>query len=183
MFALPYIFGLTSRLRSRLLHNLAVNYQKKSGRPPNILIYTGKDEQNPDRFQKTKEILQQCLHPDKYVIYQLKHDLVLQEPWKENTELLVLTSNQILDKSHVDAFNIYIKDGGKLLNFSKFYTLNDSVRLRDISSNIKDICLSETLRAHKQNLHFAGINTIYEGRNNSISYYMLVLKKCLQPSA
>ena len=163
MFALPYIFGFASRLRSRLPHSLAMKHQTKSGRPPNILIYTGKDEHNSDKFQKTKELLQQCLHQDKYVIYQLKHDLVLQEPWKENTELLLLTSDHVLDKSRVDAFEIYIRDGGKLLDFSKFYSLNDSVRLRDVSSSVKEICLSKTLGIHEQNLHFAGIDTIYEG--------------------
>ena len=164
MFALPYIFGVIRRLRNRLVHSSAVNcvVKKSPGRPPNILIYTGKDDQNCEKFQKTKELLKQCLHQDKYVIYQLKHDSVLQEPWTENTELLILTSDHILDKPHEDVFDNYIKDGGKLLGFSNFYTLNDALSLCDVSSGIKEVHLSEKLK-HGPCLRVPGIDTIYKG--------------------
>ncbi len=173
MFALPYIFGAISRLRNRLLHSSVVSSiaQKSSHRPPNILIYTGQNDQNSEEFQKTKELLKQCLHQDKYVIYQLKHELVLQEPWKESTELLVLTADHILDKSHAELFASYVKDGGKLLGFSKFFTLNDTVKLCDVSSSIKEISFSEKFE-YGQCLHVPGINAIYKG-------ILIIIKKVL----
>jgi hypothetical protein len=96
------------------------------------------------------------------VIYQLKHDSVLQEPWTENTELLILTSDHILDKPHEDVFDNYVKDGGKLLGFSNFYSLNDALSLCDVSSSIKEVHLSEKLK-HGPCLRVPGIDTIYKG--------------------
>ena len=165
MFALPYIFGIIPRMRSKLLHSSVINNitQKTSGRPPNILIYTGKNDKNSETFIKTKEVVTQCLAQDKYVIYQLKDESVLEEPWKENTELLILASDHILEKSYENTFDNYIKDGGKLLGFSKFYSLNNTVRLCDVGSVIEDIHLCENLKKYDQRLHVPAINTFYEG--------------------
>ncbi|XP_028414623.1 biotin--protein ligase-like [Dendronephthya gigantea] len=168
MFALPYIFGAINRSRNRLFHfsteysSGVKNIAQKSGRPPNILVYSGVDDQSCREFQQAKQFLQQCLGQDKYVIYQLQHDLILQEPWKENTELLVLSYNHILDKSHENAFDSYVKNGGKLLGFAPSYTLNDSVELIDVDPSIEEIRVHEKLTKYGRCLQVPSIDKIYE---------------------
>ena len=166
MFALPYAFAVFGRLRNRLLSWAKANSitPKKASRPPNVLIYTGLDDPKSERFEKAKELLKKCLYQDKYVIYQLKHDSVSQEPWKESTELLILTSDHVLDQSCRDKFDTYVQNGGKLLAFSKFFTLNDTVRLSGFGSSITKVYLSERLKCGRC-LCVPTVDTIYESKN------------------
>ena len=165
MFALPYTFAVFSRLRNRLLSGAKANSitPKRARRPPNILVYAGLNDPKSERFEKTKELLKKCLHPDKYVIYQLKHDSVSQEPWKESTELLILTSDHVLDQSYGDKFDTYVQNGGKLLVFSKFFTLNDTLRLSGVDSSITKVYLSERLKCGHC-LFVPTVDTIYESK-------------------
>jgi hypothetical protein len=165
MFALPYAFGFINRLRNRVLVGSKGDYiaQRKASRPPNVLIYAGENDTNSERFKKTKELLKNCLRQDKYVIYELKHDLVIQGPWRESTELLIITSDHILDKSCANMFDTYVQNGGKLLGFSKFYTLNDAVRLFGVSSSIREVYSYKRLE-YQRCLCVPEIDTIYEGR-------------------
>lgn len=166
MFALPYLFEITRSVRNRLLHSTAVKFSRQNTacRPPNILIYTGKVDQNSRKFLKTKEILQQCLHQDKYVIYQLKHDLILQEPWVESTVLLVLNcEEENLVNSHTELFDNFVQKGGKFLGFSKWFTLNDAVSLRKVDGVVKEVCLSEDFEENGRSLRVSEFDTTYEG--------------------
>ena len=84
-------------------------------KPPNVMIYCGKKDTSR-LFDRVKAIFQQCLNPDKYVIYHLKHDQVLKDPWKENTSLLIISCEKLIDD--VDqVFLDYYRLGGKLLSF------------------------------------------------------------------
>lgn len=141
--------------------------QKTSRRPPNILIYTGKGDQSIEKFQRSKEFLRQCLDEDKYVIYQLKHELVLQEPWKDNTELLIMECDHVLDKQCENAFDSYVMNSGKLLGFSQLYTLNGRVRLCGVGTPVHEICISEKLRSDMDKClgECGPVYTVFEGDN------------------
>ncbi|XP_056004941.1 biotin--protein ligase-like isoform X2 [Ostrea edulis] len=87
----------------------------KSAKPPNIVVYCGKKDASR-KFQNVKQVLQQCINNDCYVIYCLKHDEVHSVPWAENTALLVLTEENLYDKCD-DVVCRYFERGGGLISF------------------------------------------------------------------
>ena len=91
-----------------------------TGKPPNVLIYCGKKDSNRI-YTSLKAIFQQCLNPDKYVIYHLAHDQVFTTPWIENTTLLITSGSKVYDD--VDkAFLQYFQQGGCVLSFSSMFS-------------------------------------------------------------
>ncbi|WAR09207.1 BPL1-like protein, partial [Mya arenaria] len=85
------------------------------GKPPNVLIYTGKID-SVRKFDRVKKVLEQCLDVEKYVIYHLKHEDIDREPWIDNTILLVLATKKKYQDSHA-AFMQYFMSGGRILGF------------------------------------------------------------------
>jgi hypothetical protein len=84
-------------------------------KPPNVMVYCGKKDTSR-LFDGVKAIFQQCLNPDKYATYHLKHDQVAKDPWKENTCLLIISCEKLVDG--VDKiFLDYYQCGGKLISF------------------------------------------------------------------
>ncbi|XP_062596841.1 biotin--protein ligase-like [Saccostrea cucullata] len=87
----------------------------KSSKPPNIVVYCGKKDASR-KFQNLKQVLEQCVHNDCYVIYHLKHEEVHTVPWAENTALLVLTEENLYDQND-DIICRYFERGGRLISF------------------------------------------------------------------
>ncbi|XP_078619716.1 biotin--protein ligase-like isoform X1 [Branchiostoma floridae x Branchiostoma japonicum] len=94
-------------------------------KPPNILVYTGtKDTQiEQSKFNLVKEVLQQCLGPDYYTIYQLKHDQVLSQPWAENTALIVVATPDETGDAVSQKFEHFVHEGGRLLSFCPHFNM------------------------------------------------------------
>ena len=89
------------------------------GKPPNVLVYCGKKD-STRQFDSVKATFQQCLNSDKYVIYQLKHDIIHTSPWAENTTLLIIASEKVYDG--VDqAFLKYFQKGGMVISFGSVF--------------------------------------------------------------
>lgn len=86
-----------------------------SCKPPNILVYTGKQE-SVGKFENMKAILEQCLDTDCYVIYQLRHDNINTTPWIDNTCLLVLACKDLYTSVN-RTFVKYFNSGGKIIAF------------------------------------------------------------------
>ena len=102
-----------------------------TAKPPNVLIYTGKTD-TVRKFEKVKKVLEDCLDPDCYVIYHLKHEELHTNPWIENTSLLVISGAKI-NESQSDVFLQYFYAGGKVLSLatdfdSKFV---NKIQIRD----------------------------------------------------
>lgn len=91
------------------------NVDTDHSKPPNILIYCGKKDSSR-KFEGVRQIFAQCLHPERYVIYHLKHDQVLTTPWKDNSALLILSSEKLYDGVD-EAVYSYFRNGGKVLSF------------------------------------------------------------------
>lgn len=86
-------------------------------KPPNILIYTGEDDSGPSSwFENIKENLYLCLKPNCYTIYLLTPNQVNQIPWRENTELLIVSCDDVNHQIN-KCFSAFVVSGGKLLNF------------------------------------------------------------------
>ncbi|KAG8182667.1 hypothetical protein JTE90_019692 [Oedothorax gibbosus] len=94
--------------------NFPASFLKMNSKPPNILIYVGEYEKV--LVKNITVNLLSCLHPDKYVVYGLKDYQVLNSPWKECTEVLVVFCEEI-DEDVTNVFEEYISSGGKILVF------------------------------------------------------------------
>ena len=71
---------------------LSTGFSLTTPKPPNILIYSPrKEDSTRDVFCRTKQSLETCLTPERYVIYPLGlEDIVQYSPWKSNCKLLVV---------------------------------------------------------------------------------------------
>ncbi|XP_019617084.1 PREDICTED: biotin--protein ligase-like [Branchiostoma belcheri] len=103
---------------------------KLQAKPPNILVYTGSKDSQTERnkFEQVREFLQQCLGPDHYIIYRLKHDQVLSHPWAENTILLVAATQEQFEDSVNQKFEKFVEDGGRLLSFCSHFNMGLDVQ-------------------------------------------------------
>lgn len=96
---------------------LPVSSRKMSSipcKPPNILVYVG--ENKNELFKNITVNLLSCLHNEKYVVYELKNSQVLQSPWKDCAEVLVVYCEEI-EQEITEAFQDYVENGGKILVF------------------------------------------------------------------
>ena len=87
-----------------------------NGKPPNVMIYCGKKDSSR-QFEAVKQIMQQCLNPDKYVIYHLKHEQVVRDPWMDNAVMLIIASEKAYDGTDKVFFQ-YFQSGGTVVSFS-----------------------------------------------------------------
>ena len=105
-----------------------------SGKPPNILVYTGSDEEHPSRFTNVVHLMQQCLSRDHYALYHLKRSQVTTTPWIENAVMLVVAADRVPKQGIAECFLAYFINGGFLLtlasNFDEFF-LNKSPHNED----------------------------------------------------
>ncbi|XP_067113908.1 biotin--protein ligase isoform X1 [Osmerus mordax] len=86
-----------------------------SGKPPNVLVYTGGCEW---RFGKVYSLLAECIDMDNYVVYPLRPQQALSEPWLESTTLLVLAEEEPLTPQLQARFLAYLGQGGRVLGLS-----------------------------------------------------------------
>lgn len=94
------------------------NFPTHFGKPPNVLVYTGSDEIDSQKFEDVRSILLQCLARDRYAIYHLRNEQVTTVPWLENTILLVLVASKIQKDGFCEAFLTYFLNGGTVLSMS-----------------------------------------------------------------
>ncbi|ESO02413.1 hypothetical protein HELRODRAFT_65278 [Helobdella robusta] len=94
-------------------------------KPPNILIYTGSNEDTTKSYMNTYSILSQCLSRDRYVVYHLKRNQINTTPWIENTMVLILAVNKIPKNDDENVFLRYFLGGGCVIslacNFDEFF--------------------------------------------------------------
>lgn len=84
-------------------------------KPPNVLVYTGGCE---ERYRHVHSLLAECIDNDRYTIYPLRPQQALEEPWLENTLLLVLATEEALTPGLQLRFLTYLGQGGKVLGLS-----------------------------------------------------------------
>ncbi|XP_067122410.1 biotin--protein ligase isoform X2 [Centruroides vittatus] len=88
-----------------------------SSKPPNIFIYTGEEESGPSSlFRSIKDNLQLCLKPNCYTIYPLSPTQVNEIGWRDNTELLIVSCDELNEKVN-KCFSAFVHSGGKVLSF------------------------------------------------------------------
>ena len=108
-------------------------------KPPNVLIYCGKKD-STRQYEAVKTVFCQCLNPDRYTIYHLKHEQVSESPWMDNSVLLVVASDKVYDG--VDAvFMDYFTKGGTVLSLGSTYDAMFLERVQ-ISKNMGVLSLS-----------------------------------------
>lgn len=83
-------------------------------KPPNILVYVGENKR--ELVENITVNLLSCLHSEKYVVYELKNNQVLQSPWKDCAEMLVVCCDEIKNEE-AETFQDYVENGGKILVF------------------------------------------------------------------
>lgn len=86
-----------------------------SGKPPNVLVFTGGCE---ERYERMRSLLEECIDMDCYTIYPLRPQQALGEPWLESALLLVLATEQPLTPQLQLRFLAYLSQGGKVLGLS-----------------------------------------------------------------
>lgn len=102
-------------------------------KPPNILVYQPSKDTTNKEFIRSKESLETCLTPERYVVYTLGvDDITHRAPWQDNCRLVVvpprfyepevgLKINGVVPAAVLRELVSYVKDGGTLIS------LNDSV--------------------------------------------------------
>lgn len=90
-------------------------FNNTNSKPPNVLVYTGGSE---DRYRQVHSLLTECIDTDCYTIYPLRPQQALEEPWLENTLLLVLVTEEALTPGLQLRFLTYLGQGGKVLGLS-----------------------------------------------------------------
>ncbi|XP_044526202.1 biotin--protein ligase [Gracilinanus agilis] len=94
-----------------------------TGKPPNILLFVGSDHQEAQqRFQQLHSILTDCVDTDSYIIYHLREKNVLNDPWLDNSLLLIIATEEPISKAICQKFMAYLSQGGKILGLSSSFT-------------------------------------------------------------
>ncbi|XP_053312248.1 biotin--protein ligase isoform X2 [Spea bombifrons] len=92
---------------------------KRSGKPPNVLIYCGAAP--GETFQQIKDVLLQSFDSSRYVVYSIPDDQVHKAPWMDNCLLLVVAAEHVPADVHKQ-FMTYLSRGGKILGLSSDFT-------------------------------------------------------------
>ncbi|XP_040279040.1 biotin--protein ligase [Bufo bufo] len=95
----------------------------RSGKPPNVLIYGGTSSQ--DRLQQVKDVLLQCFDSCRYVVYPLREEQALKDPWMDNCLLLVVVAEEPIPSQVQNQFISYMENGGKILGLSSSFTFGN----------------------------------------------------------
>ncbi|XP_061658415.1 biotin--protein ligase isoform X2 [Syngnathoides biaculeatus] len=99
--------------------NVKSNVCKSNGfeysKLPNVVVYTNGSK---ERFQAVHRVLTECLNMEKYVIHCLLPQQALNEPWIENTRLLVLAEEEVLTPQLHTKFLNYLSHGGRILGLA-----------------------------------------------------------------
>ncbi|TSK16182.1 Biotin--protein ligase [Bagarius yarrelli] len=90
-------------------------FDNTNNKPPNVLVYAGGCE---ERYRHIHSLLSECIDTDRYAIYPLRPQQALEEPWLENTLLLVLVTEEELTPALQLCFLTYLGQGGKVLGLS-----------------------------------------------------------------
>lgn len=85
------------------------------GKPPNVLIFTGVHE---ERYEVIRSLLTECIDTERYTVYPLQPKQALDEPWLENTLVLVLATEEVLTPELQLRFLTFLAQGGKVLGLS-----------------------------------------------------------------
>lgn len=89
--------------------------KKTAAKPPNITVYCGKED-SKESFDRIRSVLEQCVDKERYVIYQVVHNEMNTVPWSDNTELLVLASEESC-KDVDEVVLTYLERGGNIISF------------------------------------------------------------------
>ncbi|CAN9501495.1 unnamed protein product [Ophioblennius macclurei] len=84
-------------------------------KPPNVLVFTGDCQ---ERFKAVRQLLSDCINIEQNIIYHLQSQQALNDPWLENTRLLVLAEQEPLSPQLQTRFLTYLSLGGKVLGLS-----------------------------------------------------------------
>lgn len=84
-------------------------------KPPNMLVYTGGCQEH---FQAVSQLLSECINTENNIIYPLLPQQALNDPWMDNTRLLVLAEKEPLTPQLQTCFLTYLSQGGKVLGLA-----------------------------------------------------------------
>uniref|UniRef100_A0A3Q4GH33 Holocarboxylase synthetase (biotin-(proprionyl-CoA-carboxylase (ATP-hydrolysing)) ligase) n=1 Tax=Neolamprologus brichardi TaxID=32507 RepID=A0A3Q4GH33_NEOBR len=90
-------------------------FGQSGGKLPNVLVYTGGCQ---ERFQTVRQLLSECINTESNIIYPLQPEQALNDPWLENTRLLVLAEEETLSPQLQTRFLTYLSQGGKVLGLA-----------------------------------------------------------------
>ncbi|XP_027007207.2 biotin--protein ligase isoform X1 [Tachysurus fulvidraco] len=90
-------------------------FDNTNSKPPNVLVYTDGCE---ERYRRVHSLLAECIDTDRYAIYPLRLQQALEEPWLENTLLLVVVTEETLTPELQLRFLTFLGQGGKVLGLS-----------------------------------------------------------------
>ncbi|XP_029029227.1 biotin--protein ligase isoform X2 [Betta splendens] len=85
------------------------------GKPPNVLVYTGGSQ---ERFNTIFQVLSECINMENNIIYSLQPQEALNDPWLENTRLLVLAEEDTLTPQLQTRFLTFLSMGGRVLGLA-----------------------------------------------------------------
>ncbi|KAJ8267132.1 hypothetical protein GJAV_G00138850 [Gymnothorax javanicus] len=89
-----------------------------TGKPPNVLVYAGGCQ---ERFEQVRSVLAECVDMDSYVVYPLRPQQVLSDPWLQSALLLVLASDEAFAPELHKRFLAYLQQGGKVLGLGSMF--------------------------------------------------------------
>ena len=88
-------------------------------KPPNVLVYCG--TKDTDRaFEDARKFARATLNPNTYVIYNLKHEKVASDPWRDNTSLLFIATDRLADDVN-QVFLDFFQHGGIVFSSSPHF--------------------------------------------------------------
>ena len=93
-----------------------------SSKPPNVLIYSGRNDADNKIFNSVKQTLLQVLNLHSYAVYRLHEQHIVSHPWMDNTALLVFGNHDSIPASIQKEFVNYLRSGGNILSLCSPFT-------------------------------------------------------------
>lgn len=101
------------------------------------------------------------------MIYQLKPNHILTYPWRENTRLLVVATDQEIEKPIKDTIDSFVDRGGRLVSFCTQYTLGAKIKSSSLNKVVRDINLSGHFESSFKSLGVHCVDAAFEGKINT----------------
>ena len=147
-------------------------------KPPNVLIFHPSKDSTCREFIRAREALETCLTPERYAIYPLGYDEVVQgAPWKENCTLVLVPPgggsqdelSELAPKVVAELMS-YLENGGALLSMNE--SMNRRLGLKSLSDKTADVSITLDERAAVS--PDSGVGGVTE----AVTFHAISLKSC-----
>ncbi len=145
-------------------------------KPPNVLIFHPSKDSTCRDFIRAREALETCLTPERYAIYPLGYDEVVQgAPWKENCTLVLIPPGGVsqdeiseLAPKVVAELMSYLENGGAVLSMNQ--SMNQRLGLKSLSDKTAEVSI--TLDERTARSPDSGVGGVTE----SVTFHAISLK-------